>query len=163
MGELNENEQKPKYKNIFSKMYYGLYDFTDGKEWKTLILWVTVIYSVTRFILFCIGVYMDNTLQEELNKLKFTYKNYRGVIKDSKDNIITTASCTLNYSDPTGKPLSEPQKNDATDMTGYYLFKIPMNSKQLILNVSKNPSDKIGLQQSIDETVTDVPQIIIYP
>ena len=161
MGELNENEPKPAYKNIFSKIYYGLYDFTDGKEWKTFALWAGGLFIVAKFILFFIGVYTDNTYQEEISKLKFTFKSYRGIIKDSKDNIITTASCTLNYSDPTGKPFS--QKNDTTDMRGYYLFKIPMNSKELILNVSKNPSDKIGFQQSIDETVTDVPQIIIYP
>lgn len=163
MGELNENEPKSAYKNIFSKIYYGLYDFTDGKEWKTFALWAGGLFIVAKFILFCIGLYTDNTYQEEINKLKFTYKSYRGVIKDTKGNIITTASCTLNYSDPTGKPLSEPQKNDTINMTGYYLFKIPMNSKEMILNVSKNPSDKKGFPQTLDENETDILKTIIYP
>jgi hypothetical protein len=164
MEELNQNESKPAYNNIFSKGYYGLYDFTDGKEWKTFVLWAMVVGGLLGVISYFGGTTKDKVNNEIINKLNdfdIAYRYYRGVIKDSKDNIITTASCTLKYTDSEGKSFS--QKNDTTDMTGCYLFKIPMNSKELILNVSKNPSDKIGLQQSIDETVTDVPQIIIYP
>ena len=167
-GELNENESKPENKNFFQKAVEKTVNLSENKTLKAIGIWKAIIVGVI-LLLGVVYAYfygttknkIDNGLVEIANDYGLAFKSYRGVIKDSKGNIITTAHCTLNYSDPTGKPFS--QKNDTTDMTGYFLFKIPMNFKELILNVLKNPSDKIGFQQSIDETVTDAPQIIIYP
>ena len=167
MEELNQNEPKPEDKSLFQSAVEKTTDLSENNTFKAIGIWKTII----GVFVFLGGMYayfygttknkVDNSVVEIANEYGLAFKYFRGVIKDSKGNVITTAHCTLNYSDPNGKSFF--QKNDTTDMTGYYLFKIPMNSQALILNVSKTPSDKIGLPQSIDETVTDVQQIIIYP
>jgi hypothetical protein len=164
MEELNES--KPEAKSLFENAVEKTVDLSENKTLKAVGIWLAVIGGLSVLFSYFWGTTKDkrdSEIIQQANELGFGFKYYRGVIKDSKGNIITTASCKLNYSDPNGKLLPEPQKNDTTNMTGYYLFKIPINSQELILNVSKTPSDKGGLKQSIDETVTDVPQIIIYP
>jgi hypothetical protein len=167
-GELNENESKPEDKNLFQSAVEKTVDLSENKTSKAIGIWwkyilVVIGTSLTLFAYFygTTKNKIDNGFVETANELGIGFKYFRGAIKDSKGNIITTASCTLNYSDSEGKSFSK--KNDTTDMTGYYLFKIPMNSKEMILNVSKNPSDKKGFPQTLDENETDVLKTIIYP
>ena len=154
-GELNENESKPEDKNLFQKAVEKTVDLSENKTLKAIGIWKAIIVGVILLLGVMYAYFygttknkIDNRVVEIANDYGLAFKYFRGAIKDSRGNIITTASCILQYTAPTGKEYV--QKNDTTDMTGYYLFKIPMNSQKLVLNVSKTPSDEIGLQQSID-------------
>ncbi|MFN3849621.1 MAG: hypothetical protein ACK4NY_09340 [Spirosomataceae bacterium] len=155
--------EQPK-ENIIKKIFYLPLNITEGKPWKALGIWLSILFIIYNLIQYVIGINKSKTEKaaiEELNKYGYAIKTYRGLIQDANQNILNSAICKLEFIDGAGNKLT--QENDTTNFTGYYLFKVPIDACQLTLHFFRNPSDKIGRKQLLIDSKTDTLQTIYYP
>lgn len=161
---LNNPLPEPPKENIIKKVFYLPLNITEGKLWKALGIWLTIFVILYNVIQYAIGINKAKTEKaaiEELNKYGYAIKTYRGVIQDTNQNTINSAICKLEFVDGAGNKLI--QENDTANFTGYYLFRVPTDASQLTLQIFRNPSDKIGKKQLLNDSKTDTLQNISYP